>query len=438
VPGSVITGEVASAADAGTSAMATYAAALAATPSQCGTNQFSTGIAASGNANCLQPASANLSDYSTLVFNTQANTFTGPQTFAAGGVLPPTGTATASQAFNSSRLDTIASAFNSTSGAPQNEVFRWLAEPVAGTNNTANPSATLNLLFGSNGTPNETGLSVTANGTINFASGQTFPGTGPGTISGVTAGTGLSGGGTSGNVTLTNSGILSLTAGTGLLSTGSQMPTLSLNTAFTDARYLLLSGGTLSGGLAAPSFAGNGSALTNLNPANLSSGTAGISITGNAATATTAGTATTANNALELGGVAPSGYALAGANSFTGTQTMPSASVSGEVTAGSIAIGGGTPIKEYVSVTLSVTLPRMGAGGCTTFTTAALKGFTPGTSDTIALGVPGSLINISTAFVLWQAWETSTATSPTITIRACNIGNTEGATGTIRVDVFKH
>jgi len=176
------------------------------------------------------------------------------------------------------------------------------------------------------------------------------------------------------------------------------------------------------------------------------------SITGNAGTAGLAAlatTATTANNALALGGVAPSGYALSGSNTFTGTQTMPSASVSGQVTAGSasvsgevttgsIAIGGGTPIKEYVSVTLSVTLPAMGAGGCKTFTTAALTGFTPGASDTIALGVPSSLINISSAFVIWQAWETSTATSPTITIRACNIGNTGGATGTIRVDVFKH
>jgi hypothetical protein len=38
---------------------------------------FSTGIAANGNANCSQPASADLSDHSTLVFNMQANIFTG-------------------------------------------------------------------------------------------------------------------------------------------------------------------------------------------------------------------------------------------------------------------------------------------------------------------------------------------------------------------------
>ncbi len=53
----------------------------------------------------------------------------------------------------------------------------------------------------------------------------------------MTAGAGLSGGGTSGTIALANTGLLSLTAGTGISSTGGQSPTLSLNTAFSDARY---------------------------------------------------------------------------------------------------------------------------------------------------------------------------------------------------------
>jgi hypothetical protein len=71
------------------------------------------------------------------------------------------------------------------------------------------------------GTGNFTGL-------VTFAPGQTFPGTG--TITGVTAGTGLSGGGTSGTVTLANTGLLSLTAGTGITSSGGQTPTIGINT----------------------------------------------------------------------------------------------------------------------------------------------------------------------------------------------------------------
>jgi hypothetical protein len=53
---------------AGTAGMA---GALKVTPAQCGTNMFSTGIAANGNANCAQPASTNLSDSSGLLRQTQ-------------------------------------------------------------------------------------------------------------------------------------------------------------------------------------------------------------------------------------------------------------------------------------------------------------------------------------------------------------------------------
>jgi hypothetical protein len=113
--------------------------------------------------------------------------------------LPATGTATGMKGFPSQPFDALASAFSSSTHAAVNQHFRWQAEPTG--NNTASPSGKFNLLFASgSSTPAETGLSISSKGLITFATGQKFPGTG--TITGVTAGTDLTGGGTSGNVTL--------------------------------------------------------------------------------------------------------------------------------------------------------------------------------------------------------------------------------------------
>ncbi len=115
--------------------------------------------------------------------------------------LVPTGTATSSKSFNSPLFKLYSSAFNSSSMTVVQPRFEWEVE-VTG-NNTATPNATLNLLAASGGnSAGETGLFLNTNGTIHFAPGQTFPGTGAGTITGVTAGTALTGGGTSGTVTL--------------------------------------------------------------------------------------------------------------------------------------------------------------------------------------------------------------------------------------------
>jgi hypothetical protein len=114
--------------------------------------------------------------------------------------LAATGNATTATGKNSQPQTFTASSFSSGTSAPVTQNLRWQAEPVG--NDTAAPSATLNLLYGSGGaTPAETGLTISSNGQITFAPGQKFPGTG-GTITGVTAGTGLTGGGTAGTVTL--------------------------------------------------------------------------------------------------------------------------------------------------------------------------------------------------------------------------------------------
>jgi hypothetical protein len=147
----------------------------------------------------------------------------------AGAVLPGTGTATATQGFNSNPLDLQASSFSSVTSSAVTEDFRWMVEPTG--NDTSAPSGSLNLLFGSNGsTPTATGLSIASNGLITFATGQTFgsgSGGGSGTVTTVNTGAGLTGGPitSSGTISIPAAGVsntmlanpsITITAGSGL------------------------------------------------------------------------------------------------------------------------------------------------------------------------------------------------------------------------------
>jgi hypothetical protein len=147
--------------------------------------------------------------------------------------LPATGTASAAGGHNSQPLNFAASVFNGGTSTPVTQTFQWQAEPLNNDKSTAGTS--LNLRFGSGtSAPAETGLHIANNGQITFAAGQKFPGTGTGngTLTGVTAGPGLAGGGTTGNVTLSvsSAGItnamlqhpgLTVNVGTGLVGGGS-------------------------------------------------------------------------------------------------------------------------------------------------------------------------------------------------------------------------
>ena len=132
-----------------------------------------------------------------------------------------------------------------------------------------------------------------------------------------------------------------------------------------------------------------------------------------------------------------------GNNTFAGNQTVNGIVNATSLVAGSLAVGGGTPIREYASLTQGITLPVLNSLTCAQFTTPVVTGFTPGASDTIALGVPSSLLTGlgGQVFLVYQAWETSTAASPTITIQVCNPSGARyagGASGTVRVSIFKH
>jgi hypothetical protein len=277
--------------------------------------------------------------------------------------LPATATATATKGFNSQAQQLSASAFNSGTSKAVTQNFQWQAEPVG--NDTGATGGSLNLLFGQGANkPVETGLNIASNGQITFATGQTFPGTGDGTITGVTtgAGSGLIGGGSSGKLSLSlidtcgskqvlqwsgsawacaNAGtgtVTSVGSGSGLTGgpiTGSG--TLSIATAGVSNSMLANSSLTVSAGTA---LTGGGSvplggsttlsldtskvpllaaANTFSNNQTVNGSVTASSFSGNGASLTNI----TAVNSSELGGQAPSAYAqLAAANTFSNNQTV--------------------------------------------------------------------------------------------------------------------
>jgi hypothetical protein len=215
-----------------------------------------------------------------------------------------------------------------------------------------------------------------------------------------------------------------------------------------------------------PSLVGDGSAITNLTAGNIRPGTAGINITGNAATASSASSltctgcvgntqlsvnyagsasqggpatsalsaslATQATNSLLLGGILAANFArLDISNAFTGNQSLGgNLAVAGTVSLGS----GGTPILKHLSLSFNPTFPALKAQACGsanfTFTGAS-------DGDTIALGVPNSRMT-GGGTMNYFAWISA---PNTITIRACNIDlakQTTAGSGAIRVDVWQH
>ena len=81
--------------------------------------------------------------------------------------------ATPSAGARSFALQFQSSAFSSSTHAAVTPTFQFQAEPTG--NNTKTPGAALHLLYGTGSTPSESGFYINADGTIHFASTQTFP-----------------------------------------------------------------------------------------------------------------------------------------------------------------------------------------------------------------------------------------------------------------------
>jgi hypothetical protein len=113
VPGARVSGNI-----AGSAATAT---ALASTPSQCASNNFATGVAASGNANCSQPSAANLSNGTTgsgsVVLATSPTITTPTISGALGGNLDLGGNAAVVEITNDTTTGTAANELAKLTGA---------------------------------------------------------------------------------------------------------------------------------------------------------------------------------------------------------------------------------------------------------------------------------------------------------------------------------
>jgi hypothetical protein len=132
--------------------------------------------------------------------------------------LPATGTATASEGFNSRPVAFVASVFNSGTSTAVAQTFQLQAEPISNDKTTA--SGTLNLLFGQGTSmPTETGFKISNKGIITFAAGQTLP-----MVTGNITDTG--------NISATGRLISTVATGTAPLSVNSVTQVANLNATF--------------------------------------------------------------------------------------------------------------------------------------------------------------------------------------------------------------
>jgi len=185
---------------------------------------------------------------------------------------------------------------------------------------------------------------------------------------------------------------------------------------------------TVGGVIKATAFVGDGSGLTGIS----------VATADTANFATSAGSAGVAGNSLALGGVPPTSYArLDISNAFTGSQSIVGniSQVGNLTTSGTVAIGAGTPIVRHLSASFNPTFPTLKPGACSV---AAFPFTGVADGDTVALGVPNSRLT-GGGVLQYFAWVTAT---DTVSLRVCNIDpnspQKSAATGSIRIDVWKH
>ena len=286
--------------------------------------------------------------------------------------LTSNGVATATGGSPSQGLNLTASSFNSTTVSAVKQTFRWQAEAAA--NDTSAPSGTLNLQYGMGSVPPaETGLKISSDGIVTFATGQTFPGAG--TLTGITtaAGSGLSGGGTTGTLSL-------------------KVPAAGITNAMLADSKITLNNNT-AGGLTTPGAMTLGSTYTiGLKPCATSQILQYSGTTWNCVAPTGTGTITGVTAGTDLTGGGTAGKVtlnldttkvpqLSAANVFTANQTVKGSLNVGTVTSTPLSVlqaSASAPEALGPSLTLTNSLGSGNFGG----SSIDFNTYTPGTSGT--------------------------------------------------------
>jgi hypothetical protein len=336
-----------------------------------------------------------------------------------GAVLAPSGVATTAQGYASTPFDQEVSVFNTTLLRATDYLFRWQAEPVG--NDSTNTGATLHLLYGVPGHVLETGLSLSKAGIFTFAPGQTFPALG--TVTSIATGAGLTGGPitSSGTISIPAKGItnsllansaITVTAGSGLSGGG----TVGLGGTVTLTNAAPSSGGTVTSIATGTGLTGGpisktgtisipvGGITNNLLANSAITVTAGSGLSGGG-TVGLGGTITLTNSAPGSGGTVTSiatGTGLTGGPiSKTGTISIPAKGITNAllansaitVTAGSGLSGGGT-VGLGGTVTLTNSAPSSGGTVTSIATGTGLTGGPISKTGTISIPAKGITNNL--------------------------------------------